>query len=950
MTAPPLSGVDLLLERERELGRIGAAIATAQGGTGRSVIVEGPAGIGKSAVLAAARAVAEDRGARVLRARGAELERDFAFGVVRQLFEPALHEAAERERDELLQGPARLAARVLGLPGALEEGEEPAASPDATFTVLHGLYWLCANLAAEQLLVLAVDDAHWADASSLRFLSFLLPRLEELPVVLLVAARPEAEPEEAHLLATLTGDPAAEVVRPEPLSVAAVGRLVETRLGVAPDLAFTVACHRASGGTPFLVRELVEALADAAVVPDAQGAARVEAVGARTARRWIQLRFGRLSPGAARLARAVSVLERAQLPQAAALAELDPTQAAEAVDTLVLAGILEPERPLAFVHPLVRAGVYEELGAAERSLAHRRAAELLERDPEGAERAAEHLLATEPAGDPWITQRLVDASRTAARRGAPESAAVLLRRALAEPPPARERPQLLLELGIAETTAGQPAGEAHLKEALSAAGGDAGVALGAALVLAHALGRAERLEDAVAVADRTAAMLRPHDEQAADLLGTLAVMAGMLDATTAPALAGRLKAMRRRADEPGASREVLAASALRAVACNEPAAVGIELARRAFDASPRMVPAPTDLPWFVQASIAFVWADAFDEAVGPIEAGLAESRATGDCALFATSMTWRAWLLLRRGDLQGAAGDARTVLEAADLPAPRLYRTVATGILVTANTEAGDLEAAEAALQRFAPGEPARTHSGAMLLLARGRLRAARRQLDRALADLRTVGDVALRIGATSPSSLAWRSEAALIHVALGQREAALRLAGEELALARVFGAPRTLGASLRVAGMVTGGDEGEALLREAVAVLEDAGAPLESARSLVELGAHLRRANRRVEARELLRAGLDIAHHAGASRVADQAETELRATGAKPRRAQLTGLEALTASERRVAELAAQGLTNREIAQALFVTARTVEGHLTRTFQKLDLRSREDLADALRS
>ena len=121
---------------------------------------------------------------------------------------------------------------MLGLPGALEEGEAPAAAPDASFAVLHGLYWLCANLAADQLVVLSVDDAHWADASSLRFLAFLMPRLQELRIALLVAARPEAEVEEAHLLATLTADPHADVVHPAPLSVAAVGRLVEARLGV----------------------------------------------------------------------------------------------------------------------------------------------------------------------------------------------------------------------------------------------------------------------------------------------------------------------------------------------------------------------------------------------------------------------------------------------------------------------------------------------------------------------------------------------------------------------------------------------------------------------------------------------------------------------------------------------------------------------------------------------
>jgi DNA-binding CsgD family transcriptional regulator len=147
---------------------------------------------------------------------------------------------------------------------------------------------------------------------------------------------------------------------------------------------------------------------------------------------------------------------------------------------------------------------------------------------------------------------------------------------------------------------------------------------------------------------------------------------------------------------------------------------------------------------------------------------------------------------------------------------------------------------------------------------------------------------------------------------------------------------------------VVIGGREGEGLLREAVQTLERCGVALERARALTELGALLRRANRRSEARGLLREALDIAHHAGARPVADRAETELRATGAKPRRARLTGVEALTASERRVAELAAHGLTNREIAQALFVTARTVEGHLTRTFHKLDLRSRDDLPGAL--
>ena len=631
------------------------------------------------------------------------------------------------------------------------------------------------------------------------------------------------------------------------------------------------------------MRELVEAVSREGMTPDARAAARVEEVGAGTARRWIQLRLGRLPAPAARLARAVAVLERAQLPRAAALAELDPAQAAEAADTLVAAGILEPERPLAFVHPLVRAGVYEELGVAERSLAHRRAAELMDDDPAGEERAAEHLLATEPAGDASIARRLVDAARTAARRGAPESAAVLLRRALAEPPPRTERPGLLLELGIAESTAGQAAGEDHLREALDVAGDDHGVALGATLVLAHALGRAERIEDAVAVVDRTAARLRTADEQTAELLETLALMAGMLDVSTAPrarrAPEGAAPA-RRRAARPRARCSPRPPCA-RSPPTRPPRSGSRWRAARSPPARGPCRRRPT-CRGSSQATIALVWADAFDEAIGPIEAGLVESRATGDSALFATSMTWRAWLLLRRGDLQGAAGDARTVLEASDLPAPQLYRTVATGVLVTALTDQGDLEAAEAALRAVRPGPAGASPQRRDAVLARGRLRAAQRRLDAALADMRAAGDIAVRIGAISPSSLAWRSDAALVSMALGERDRAERLARGELGLARTFAAPRTLGVALRAAGVVVGGAEGEALLREAAMTLDAAGATLESARAVVDLGALLRRSNRRADARELLREGLDVAHRAGAAALADQAETELRATGAE--------------------------------------------------------------------
>ena len=206
-------------------------------------MVEGPAGIGKTVLLAVARDAAEGEGFRVLRACGGELEREFAFGVVRQLVEPVVVGASEEERSQLLDGPPGVAARLSGLPG-LGDGVATAApiAPDPSFAVLHGLYWLCANLAAQHPLALVVDDAHWADSASLRFLAFLLPRLEELHAAVLLGARPAEAGESRELLAALTMDPATEVVTVGPLSPSGVATLVAVALGIEPEPAFAAAC------------------------------------------------------------------------------------------------------------------------------------------------------------------------------------------------------------------------------------------------------------------------------------------------------------------------------------------------------------------------------------------------------------------------------------------------------------------------------------------------------------------------------------------------------------------------------------------------------------------------------------------------------------------------------------------------------------------------------------
>jgi DNA-binding CsgD family transcriptional regulator len=946
----------LLLERDRELGRIGRCLQRTRRGHGGALVVEGPAGIGKTVLLAAGRDVAEGEGFRVLRARGAELEREFAFGVVLQLIEPVVMGASVQERAGLLDGPPGVAARLLGLsgPGQGVDTKKPVA-PDPSFAVLHGLYWLCANLAVERPLVLVVDDAHWADSASLRFLAFLLPRLEELQAAVLLGTRPAEAGKSEGLLAALTVDAATEVVTVGPLTTTGVARLVGAGLGVEPEPAFAAACWEATGGTPFLVRTLVEGLREEQIPPVTASAARVQNVAPTTLGRWAMLRLERLGSHAARLAGAVAVLEQAELDQAARLAGLELPDAAMAADLLVRAGVLD-EAPLSFAHPLLRGAVYRDIAVNERANAHASAAKLLAEDHASPARVAEHLLAAAPAGDAWVVEHLRVAGREAMAKGAPESAATYLRRALTEPPSPESESGMLLELGTAEFSAGQPDWHDHLEAAVAAVGDDA-TRIVATLLFANALRWHMRTAEAIEVCDGVAARLNNGDAEARLTLEAMAVACGMLDAAIAPSVADRAGAVLLQARERWAPRQCLATAAYVAALANKPAEQVAQLARRAVAAGSGPLPEPAEslgLPGGAfrhpSAVVTLLWAERYDEAQTLADAAVAEAQASANGMILPAVLAQRAWLAFRRGDLTAAEADARALLDTHGPPSPPLLRNRATGVLIDVLVERGDLDEAERTLDPLAGDIAGTSLTATILRHTRGRLRFAQRRFGEAFDDFRAAGEIAIGGLAPSPCYLAWRSDAALAALALGQPDTARSLSDEELELARAFGAPRTLGVALRGAGLVAGGQHGEALLREAIEVLAGPDTQLEQARALADLGAFLRRDNRRVLARDLLRRAVDAAHHLGAGALARQAETELRATGAKPRRVLLTGLEALTASERRIAELAAEGLTNREIAQTLFITARTVEGHLTNVFNKLDVETRTGLPAALAS
>ena len=232
--------------------------------------------------------------------------------------------------------------------------------------------------------------------------------------------------------------------------------------------------------------------------------------------------------------------------------------------------------------------------------------------------------------------------------------------------------------------------------------------------------------------------------------------------------------------------------------------------------------------------------------------------------------------------------------------------------------------------------------------LHRARVRIETGSPERGVEELRQVGETVRLLPFDNPGTAPWRSWAAEGLRLLDRNDEARGLAADELALARRWGDPHAIGASLRVLGLVEGGKAGIGLLREAVEVLAGSEARLEYARALVDLGAALRRENRRTEARQRLREGVDLALRLGAFGLAERANKEIAATGARPRKVLQTGLDALTASERRVAQLAAEGMSNKEIAQTLFVTIKTVEVHLSHTYRKLEISSRAQLQNAL--
>jgi DNA-binding CsgD family transcriptional regulator len=932
------------LERSGELEILEAVVAGAVEGAGALVVVEGAAGIGKSRLLEETAASAAFLGARPLRARALELERSFAFGVALQLLGPAVAELDERERDRVLRGAAAPATPLVAPDRAAPLPDQPH-----DLALVHGLYWLAVNLAERQPLLLVVDDAHLADEPSLRLCASLAERIDELPIALVVAARPQEPGPAGELLAGLAEHRLAQTLRPAPLTSAAIETLIAHTLGREPDGRFVAACERLTGGNPYLLDALLAAAASEGLRATATDAGELSRLAPQGVLRTVAQRMGALPPEAAGLARAVSVLgDDAHLRHAAALAGISSEQATRAVDRLAAADVLGPGEPLAFRHPLTAAAIDADLPASARAAGHLRAAELLRADGAPPERLAVHLVLASATGLRWV----VDALRAAARRslalGVPSVAVTQLRRALAEPPTEDDLAGVLLELGRAEAIVGDASASERLEAAADLLESPVNRAqtlrelARTRVTIADHAGAREAYARALAAIDGQDPELRRHLR--AEQLVIASLDAGHRpDAAEVAALLGH--------EEVGATaagRALLSTLAVQELFAGAPRDRVLALADRALADGAVFGDEGAFETTLYGIVLALFVGEELRRADHILTRMVDEARRAGGIMALASASYSRSWARLIAGRVRDAVDDAQQAVDAG-AHGWRTFLVGAHGALTHALLDAGDVDAAEVHVAAAQGVRPADEVLSIQILDARGRVSAERGRHREAADDFLAAG--ALAAGQRNPLLFAtWRSNAALSLAHLGDRDEARALVETELELARAFGAPRGIAVALRALGVIEGGDSGLKVLRESVDVLDGSEAELELMRSLVELGAALRRVGRRTEAGTALGDALDLARERGAGAVEKRATDELALAGARAGKAARRGRAALSPSERRVTQLAAQGLTNREIAEELFVTRKAVEWHLSNAYGKLGIKSRKDLPQALRA
>lgn len=929
-----------LVERTAELRTLDFALGQALEGNGTAVLIEAPAGTGKSTLLAEAAALARMQEARVLRARCCPREARVPWAAVRQLLDPHLsdEEHIRLDGNQAVPPPAGHEPPTGHEPPAGHHGGTPPVDR------FHDLYLALLRLSRRTPLALLVDDAQHADDLSQQWLAYLARRLHGLPIALAVATRTASGDPDGLLTAELVACPEFPRLRPRPLSEQGAVHYLADRLGQALGDETAALCHAATGGNPALLEAVAEALARTGT-PPAQ-ITRGQAVGIcdRALLSALPCLLNRHAPAVAAAAHAATALDRvADLPLLTRTAGIEPATAEQAVTALEDAGLLPTGPPWQLTSAVVTQALAAQAGEQTLDKLRSRAAEALRDLGAGPTEIADMLLRTAPDGQDWRVRVLHEAARVAGERPDPPAARAYLRRALAEPPADSDRPRLLTLLGITEVHLAPGSAIGHLRTALE---GEEDIGVQAALVphLAEALARTGRAEEAVALLDKLAGRIGEDDRETLYRLWAQGILV-LLEET--PHLADAWVARVNIADDlagtsPG-RRLLLAALALKTTLTGQCAHTAAGFAYRALASpGPREEPALTA----AFAATALLHADRLTDAAHCCDQLLGDDKQGQPAPLRSLFMAMRAKIAHRMGDLASALTLSRQALALA--PPGQRYEPYVTAQVINALLDLGETEQADH-LCRTSHQGPAGNHwSWAVLHAARARTHHAHGRHHTALEELDACARQMRSGGYDNPALVPWRSHASRVHQRLGDDDTALELAGAELVLARRWGSPRTIATSLRSLGRLQTGPEAVTTLSESTALLRTTPARHDLARALSDLGEALHATDRCTEARTALRQALDLADASGAAPLSERAYRALLATGARPRRKRQSGVRALTERERRIAALAADGMDNQAIATALFVSRRTVEFHLTHAYRKLAIDGRADLSTAL--
>jgi DNA-binding CsgD family transcriptional regulator len=935
-------------EREAWFDDVGAAFAgSAEFAT---TIVEGEPGMGKSTMLDAATLTARREGLLVLQARCSELESTYDYAMVRRLLDLARLEASAT-RDYQTQRPCCEHGAASG--PDVEPPGGPASRPDMVGSV-DGLYAEVSRLAVWRPVVIAVDDLQWCDASSASALVYLARRTVPGRILLLGATLPHTARHETDVADDLMAEPTTRVFHLRPLPAESVSRLVQEKIP-RPQPTLLEACLSATRGNPFLVQSLLAELRQHAVSDNTVDATTIDTLAPRVVARSIRRRLAAVPAHWLRILQVTALLgDAASLASVAELAEVEPEDVVPAVDAMVDLWLLRRDETFRFCYPLERSTVYAEMPPAVRAQAHARAARMLADRQSPAKAVARHLVLAEPAGDPWEIEQLEECADQLLAEGQEDLAVRCLSRVLREPLDAAARGRLLLAAAAADSRMAADARLPYLRAAVELEA-DAEALAASALDLGRALPKgADRAELATLVG--TIAGRLDDDEGAneevrlrLELVSAAErplpdwVGAGIIDAL----LGGRRE---------GASRlERQALAHLAAVYANDGrrrnADAVAELAQQLVGKDHLAVADPTDGRLWCRALTTLARAGRLGPAAVLARQAQAMAKAAGEESAFLEFTSVLAYVYLLHGSLELAEEECRRFPSLDDEPGGEdTSRTAeatqqARAVLAAVLEGRGRRDEACRLLERGIP----RTVPGLAMLVQRGRMRVEEGNLESGLADLREATHRARQWEIDNPAvSNAGVVLAGALHASESVSEA-WELARHQVSVARAFGAAWSLGAALRAAATVAPPADRHSLLAESVEVLEHSGATLELAQALVELGAFLvAQDDGKEAAREVLRRAADAAFRCSATPLVHRAQELLRSTGARPRRVALTGADALTPMERRVAELAHAGHANLEIAELLFVNNKTVEAHLSRVYRKLHIRSRRQLPSSL--